>query len=62
MNSNNIYKKVHQIGGYGSFGYRYDWKLEEAQKNILVCMQDEFIDSLFFCLNNFFYLLLYYFP
>lgn len=28
-------KKVHSIGGYGSQGYRYDWKLEEAQKNLL---------------------------
>lgn len=28
-------KKVHSEGGYGSIGYRYDWKLEEAQKNIL---------------------------
>lgn len=31
-------KKVHEAhekGGYGSIGYRYDWKVEEAQKNIL---------------------------
>lgn len=28
-------KKVHSEGGYGSIGYRYDWKLEEAQKNLL---------------------------
>nr|XP_012229359.1 PREDICTED: probable phenylalanine--tRNA ligase alpha subunit isoform X1 [Linepithema humile] len=28
-------KKVHSKGGYGSLGYRYDWKLEEAQKNLL---------------------------
>ncbi|XP_063370823.1 phenylalanine--tRNA ligase alpha subunit [Cydia amplana] len=28
-------KKVHSVGGYGSQGYRYDWKLEEAQKNLL---------------------------
>lgn len=28
-------KKVHSEGDYGSFGYRYDWKLEEAQKNVL---------------------------
>ncbi|XP_067119178.1 phenylalanine--tRNA ligase alpha subunit isoform X2 [Centruroides vittatus] len=28
-------KKVHSEGGYGSIGYRYDWKLEEAQKNVL---------------------------
>lgn len=27
--------KVHSEGGYGSQGYRYDWKLEEAQKNLL---------------------------
>uniref|UniRef100_A0A3Q2CM08 Phenylalanine--tRNA ligase alpha subunit n=1 Tax=Cyprinodon variegatus TaxID=28743 RepID=A0A3Q2CM08_CYPVA len=28
-------KKVHSEGGYGSQGYNYDWKIEEAQKNIL---------------------------
>lgn len=28
-------KRVHSEGGYGSLGYRYDWKLEEAQKNLL---------------------------
>ncbi|XP_076231197.1 phenylalanine--tRNA ligase alpha subunit isoform X2 [Calliopsis andreniformis] len=28
-------KKVHSEGGYGSIGYRYDWKIEEAQKNLL---------------------------
>uniref|UniRef100_A0A0R3RH18 phenylalanine--tRNA ligase n=1 Tax=Elaeophora elaphi TaxID=1147741 RepID=A0A0R3RH18_9BILA len=28
-------KKVHAEGGYGSKGYNYDWKLEEAQKNVL---------------------------
>ncbi|XP_023021722.1 phenylalanine--tRNA ligase alpha subunit isoform X2 [Leptinotarsa decemlineata] len=28
-------KKVHSKGGYGSLGYGYDWKIEEAQKNIL---------------------------
>ncbi|XP_053986444.1 phenylalanine--tRNA ligase alpha subunit isoform X1 [Hylaeus volcanicus] len=28
-------KRVHSEGGYGSIGYCYDWKLEEAQKNIL---------------------------
>lgn len=28
-------KKVHSIGDYGSQGYRYEWKLEEAQKNLL---------------------------
>lgn len=28
-------KKVHSEGGYGSQGYVYDWKLEEAQKNLL---------------------------
>ena len=28
-------KKVHETGGYGSIGYNYDWKLGEAQKNIL---------------------------
>uniref|UniRef100_UPI00358E09F3 phenylalanine--tRNA ligase alpha subunit n=1 Tax=Myxine glutinosa TaxID=7769 RepID=UPI00358E09F3 len=28
-------KRVHSEGGYGSLGYRYDWKFEEAQKNLL---------------------------
>ncbi|KAG5878298.1 hypothetical protein JTB14_017649 [Gonioctena quinquepunctata] len=28
-------KKVHSKGGYGSLGYGYDWKIEEAQKNLL---------------------------
>ncbi|KYO25713.1 phenylalanine--tRNA ligase alpha subunit isoform X2 [Alligator mississippiensis] len=28
-------KRVHSQGGYGSQGYKYDWKLEEARKNIL---------------------------
>eukprot|EP01133_Synstelium_polycarpum_P013698 gene13698-16141_t len=28
-------KMVHSEGGYGSLGWRYDWKLEEAEKNIL---------------------------
>jgi len=28
-------KEVHSKGGYGSIGYKYDWKLEEAKKNIL---------------------------
>lgn len=28
-------KKVHSEGGYGSLGYRYDWKIEEAEKNVL---------------------------
>lgn len=26
---------VHEDGGYGSIGYRYNWKLSEAEKNIL---------------------------
>lgn len=28
-------KKVHAEGGYGSQGYKYDWKIEEASKNLL---------------------------
>lgn len=28
-------KNVHSVGDYGSLGYRYDWKYEEAQKNVL---------------------------
>ncbi|XP_029014471.1 phenylalanine--tRNA ligase alpha subunit isoform X2 [Betta splendens] len=28
-------RRVHSEGGFGSQGYKYDWKIEEAQKNIL---------------------------
>lgn len=28
-------KTIHESGGYGSTGYNYDWKIAEAQKNIL---------------------------
>lgn len=28
-------RKVHQEGGYGSIGYRYEWKREEGMKNLL---------------------------
>ena len=28
-------KNIHSHGGFGSQGYGYDWKIEEAQKNIL---------------------------
>lgn len=28
-------KTTHESGGYGSTGYNYDWKITEAQKNIL---------------------------
>ncbi|XP_063302017.1 phenylalanine--tRNA ligase alpha subunit [Pelobates fuscus] len=28
-------KKVHSEGGYGSQGYKYDWSITEARKNIL---------------------------
>ncbi|KAL5015727.1 hypothetical protein ScPMuIL_005316 [Solemya velum] len=28
-------KEVHSEGGYGSQGYRYDWKIEEAKTNLL---------------------------
>ncbi|XP_042200584.1 phenylalanine--tRNA ligase alpha subunit [Callorhinchus milii] len=28
-------KQVHSEGGYGSQGYKYDWKIEEAKKNLL---------------------------
>jgi len=28
-------KKVHSEGGYGSVGYRYDWSIDEAKKNLL---------------------------
>ena len=28
-------KMTHEKGGYGSTGYNYDWKVSEAQKNIL---------------------------
>ena len=28
-------KQVHSKGGYESQGYGYDWKIEEAEKNLL---------------------------
>ena len=28
-------QQMHQTGGHGSIGYRYDWKREESEKNIL---------------------------
>ncbi|KAL5562983.1 hypothetical protein UlMin_032730 [Ulmus minor] len=28
-------KQIHESGGYGSRGYKYDWKREEANKNLL---------------------------
>ncbi|KAI3973583.1 hypothetical protein MKW92_033309 [Papaver armeniacum] len=28
-------KRIHESGGYGSKGYEYDWKREEANKNVL---------------------------
>lgn len=28
-------KGVHEVGGYGSIGYGYDWKRDEAEKNLL---------------------------
>ena len=28
-------KRIHSHGGYGSIGYGYDWKVEEASKNLL---------------------------
>eukprot|EP00741_Cyanophora_paradoxa_P009303 tig00000144_g9011.t1 len=28
-------KAVHEKGGHGSIGYRYDWSLEESKKNLL---------------------------
>ncbi|KAF5300100.1 hypothetical protein FQA39_LY11292 [Lamprigera yunnana] len=31
----NKVKTVHSKGGYGSQGYGYEWKIEEAQKNLL---------------------------
>ncbi|KAJ6895032.1 hypothetical protein NC651_021491 [Populus alba x Populus x berolinensis] len=30
-----LVKRVHESGGYGSRGYGYDWKREEANKNLL---------------------------
>lgn len=28
-------KEIHSVGGFGSQGYGYDWKIEEAKKNLL---------------------------
>ncbi len=30
-----IVKETHEKGGFGSIGYRYDWKKPEAMKNLL---------------------------
>eukprot|EP01080_Neovahlkampfia_damariscottae_P012290 gene12290-5873_t len=30
-----IVKGIHEKGGFGSIGYRYDWKREETEKNLL---------------------------
>jgi len=27
-------KTTHEVGGYGSIGYRYNWSYDEAKKNI----------------------------
>lgn len=27
-------KEVHEVGGFGSIGYNYEWSEEEAQKNV----------------------------
>lgn len=31
----NDVKKTHEVGGYGSKGYDYDWDVKEAKKNLL---------------------------
>lgn len=31
----NLVKQCHEVGGYGSIGYDYEWDIKEAQKNIL---------------------------
>lgn len=28
-------KKTHEVGGFGSKGYDYDWDIKEAKKNLL---------------------------
>ena len=33
-------RKVHEEGGYGSLGYGYNWKLQEAEKNKLFVDQN----------------------
>ncbi|KAF5307330.1 hypothetical protein FQR65_LT07047 [Abscondita terminalis] len=62
----NKVQKVHSKGGYGSQGYGYDWKMEEAQKNLLrthttavsarmlykVAQQDEFKPVKFFSIDR----------
>jgi phenylalanyl-tRNA synthetase alpha chain len=30
-----VVKQMHEVGGHGSIGYRYDWQESEARKNIL---------------------------
>merc|ERR1712232_1117481 len=60
-------KKIHAEGGYGSIGYRYDWKIEEAQKNLLrthttavssrmlyrLAQQKEFTPKKYFSIDSF---------
>jgi len=61
-------KKVHSSGGYGSKGYGYDWKIEEAEKNLLrthttavsarmlykIAQQPEFKPAKFFSIDKVF--------
>ncbi|XP_030031295.2 phenylalanine--tRNA ligase alpha subunit [Manduca sexta] len=61
-------KKVHSEGGYGSQGYRYKWKIEEAQKNLLrthttavsarmlyrLAQQDQFTPQKYFSIDKVF--------
>uniref|UniRef100_A0A7S3PH06 Phenylalanine--tRNA ligase n=1 Tax=Aplanochytrium stocchinoi TaxID=215587 RepID=A0A7S3PH06_9STRA len=30
-----VVRKTHEVGGFGSIGYRYDWSLQESKKNLL---------------------------
>jgi phenylalanyl-tRNA synthetase alpha chain len=61
-------KKVHSEGGYGSQGYMYDWRLQEAKKNILrthttavsarmlykLAQQEKFIPAKYFSIDRVF--------
>ena len=42
------FKISHSKGGFGSKGYGYDWKIEEAQKNILRTILEHFEKDDFF--------------
>lgn len=61
-------KKVHSVGGYGSEGYKCEWKIDEAKKNLLrthttavsarmlyaLAQQEEFTPAKYFSIDKVF--------